>query len=204
MDTSSRIRLAVLAAVVIVVAVLGIVGAFDPLFDQDRIEELLDDSGPWGPLIYIAGFSALQPLSAPGAVLVIPATFVWSAPRVFILSWLGGILASTIGFALARFVGRDWVESRLPDRFRTWDDRIARRGFLATVGLRLLTGLAPPADWALGVSRVQWPSFLAGTAIGLAPGIAALAWLGDDAIRLVDRAPLVLAAVGVLGGLGYV
>ena len=45
------------------------------------------------------------------------------------------------------------------------------------------------------------PTFLLGTAIGLIPNTAVLAFLGDDAVRLATRAPLVLAAVFGAGGM---
>ncbi len=171
------------------------VGAFEPLRDPDQIEEWLEAAGIWGQVLYVLGFLALQPLSLPGALLIVPATFVWPAWQVFLLSWIGGILASTVAFAIARWLGRDWVDARLPDRFRKWDDRLAEHGLLATITLRLLTGYAPPADWVLGVSSVTVPQFLIGTAIGLIPTTAALSLWGDDAVRAVVRAPLLLVPV---------
>lgn len=188
-------------------AIVGLawMGAFDSLRDADRIEEWLDAAGVWGMAAYVAAFLALQPLSLPGALLIVPATFVWPAWQVFLLSWMGGILASSVGFGLARWLGRDWVDARLPDRFRRWDDRLAEHGLLATIALRAVTGYAPPADWLLGVSAVTVPQFLIGTAIGLIPVTAALSWWGDDAVTAVERAPLLLvpiagatAAIGAL------
>lgn len=175
-------------------------GALDVLTDGDRLEELLDDAGVWGPILFVLAFTAAQPLSLPGAVLIVPATFVWPWWQVALLSLAGGMIASIVGFVLARWIARDWVLERLPQRFRTWEVRLAENGFAATVGLRLLTGYTPAADWLLGVSRVTVPAFLAGTFIGLVPSTVALAAWGDDAVRLVQRAPLVIGGLGLVAG----
>ena len=196
------LRLAMVIGVGGAVAGLVWLGAFEPLRDPEQVEDWLRESGIWGQVLYVLGFLALQPLSLPGAVLVIPATFVWPSWQVFLLSWLGGILASTVAFSIARWLGRDWVDARLPDRFRRWDDRLAEHGLLAPIGLRLVPGYAPPADWALGVSSVTVPQFLLGTAIGLIPITAGMSWFGDDAVRAAQRAPLLLVPIAGLVAAG--
>ena len=192
------LRLGMVVGVVGAIGGLVWLGAFEPLRDADQMEEWLETAGVWGRLVYVLGFLALQPLSLPGALLIVPATFVWPSWQVFLLSWVGGILASTVAFSIARWLGRDWVEARLPDHFRKWDARLADHGLGATIALRLLTGYAPPADWVLGVSSVTFSQFLIGTAIGLIPTTAALSLWGDDAVRAVERAPLML--VPIVGG----
>lgn len=196
---STLVRVAVLVGIVAAVVIALLAGGFDALRDQDRVEDFFADSGPWGPIVYILGFVALQPLSLPGAVLIIPATFVWPWWQVAIYSVLGGLVASIIGFALARWLAQDWVRRRLPDRFGPWEQRLADHGFIATVGLRLVTGYAPAADWLLGVSRVSVRAFLAGTFIGLIPGTLAISLWGDDAVRGMGDAPAAsLVIVGVV------
>ena len=192
-----------LAAVVITVVVLAVLGGFKPLFDQEGVERFLTESGPIGPIAYVLGFIALQPLSIPGAALILPATFIWPAWQVLLLSWLGGMVASTAGFAFARWLARDWVEDHLPRRFRKWDERIAAHGFRNTILLRVLTGFAPPADWVLGMSAVSLRTFLLGTAVGLAVSVAPMAVFGDEAVRLVDRAPLVLVPLAIVAAVAW-
>jgi uncharacterized membrane protein YdjX (TVP38/TMEM64 family) len=183
---------------VIAVVAAGRLGLVGFVRDAERLEEFLTGSGPLGPIAYVLAFTAVQPISLPGGVLIVPATLVWPGLTVFLLSWLGGMIASTVGFVVARWIARDWVQARLPDGLRSWDDRIASRGVRAIIGLRLVTGYAPAADWLLGVSAVTVRQFLIGTAVGLVPATAAFAFLGDDAIRLFERLPAVGAAlVGV-------
>jgi len=196
-------KVAVIAALMGGVIAIFVAGGFDVLRDADRVEELLTESGPWGPLLFIVAFVALQPFSLPGALLIIPGTFVWPWWQVAIYSLAGGMLASTIGFVLARWLAQDWVEKRLPQRLRPWEQRLAEHGLTATIALRLVTGYAPAADWLLGVSRVNVRDFLIGTLIGLGPTTTLMAIWGDEAARGVVDYPLQSAAIlAALGGVG--
>ncbi len=188
--------------VLVAVLALFLSGVFDFLHDRGKVEDFFQDSGALGPIIFILAFIAAQPLSLPGAALIIPATFVWSWWEVFIYSMIGGIVASTIGFAVSRWIAQDWVRKRLPKKLLKWDQRLSERAFLSVVVLRLVTGYAPAADWALGISKVQWRDFLLGTAIGLVPITALLAIFGDDTVKWVQTAPLVV--LGIAGALGCV
>ena len=192
------IKIGIVVVAIVLVAWALASGALTVLTDADRLESALDDAGVWGPVLFVLAFTAAQPLSLPGAVLIVPATFVWPWWQVALLSLTGGMIASCVGFVLARWLARDWVLERLPQRFRTWEFRLAEHGFGATVGLRLLTGYTPAADWLLGVSRVTVPAFLAGTLIGLIPTTVALSAWGDDAVRLVQRAPLLIGGIGAV------
>lgn len=196
----AAIKLAVLLGIVGLVAVTTWLGGFQVLQDRDRVEELLTDSGPWGPVAFVLAFVALQPLSLPGALLIIPATFVWPWWQVTIYSVIGGLVASLAGFVLARWLARDWIEQRLPDRLLPWRQRVVEHELLAVIGLRVVTGYAPPADWLLGLSPVRLRAFVLGTVLGLVPGTAVMAIWGDDAVRWVGGAPLLAGVVALLAG----
>ncbi len=185
---------------VVAILTLFFSGVFGFLHDRGKVEDFFQDSGAIGPIIFIFSFVAAQPLSLPGAALIIPATFVWDWWEVLIYSMAGGIIASTVGFAVSRWVAQDWVRKRLPKKLLQWDQRLSDNALLAVIALRLVTGYAPAADWVLGISKVQIRDFLIGTTIGLVPITALLAIYGDDTVKWVQTAPLVtLAVVAALG-----
>ncbi len=178
-----------------------VVGAFfglwDFLHDRERIQDFFQDSGAFGPIIYILAFIAAQPLSLPGAALIIPATFVWTWWEVFIYSMIGGIIASSIGFVVARWLAQDWIRKRLPQRFIRWEKRFVDHALLSTIALRLVTGYAPAADWFLGILKIRWREFLIGTIIGLIPTAFLFAYYGDDTVRWIQNAPMIALAVSI-------
>ena len=133
-------------------------------------------------------------------LFVVPASWVWPLPQAFVISWLGAVGAGCVGFFFARTIGRDWVATRLPERFRRFDERLETRGLVTVIVVRLVFFLAPPAHWILGLSKVRVTPFVIGSFVGFAPGILALVILGDGMLRLVASAPrgslaLVLALI---------
>ena len=110
---------------------------------------------------------------------------------------LGGIIASSIGFVVARWFAQDWIRKRLPQRFIGWEKRFVDHALLSTIALRLVTGYAPAADWFLGILKIRWREFLIGTIIGLIPTAFLFSYYGDDTVRWVQNAPLIALTVSI-------
>ncbi len=175
-------RAAVLGAVVALLCAAWWGGWFGQL-DVERVRSLLTESGAWGPVLYVAFFALIEPLGAPGIIFIIPASFVWPLPVAFVLSWIASVGAGIVGFSFARWIARDFVQRHLPDRFNRFDRQLAERALLAVIVVRLVFFLTPPAHWVLGVSRVPFGSFVLGTAIGFAPGVALMTVAGPALVE---------------------
>jgi uncharacterized membrane protein YdjX (TVP38/TMEM64 family) len=200
--TVARVLVAALAAATVTVGLATDLGP-----SAGDVDRWLSDSGPWGPLAFVASMWLIQPLGVPGVMWMVPAGLIWAWPVAAALSWIGNMGASTIGFGFARWAGREWVARRLPPRLRALDTRLADRGLAPVVGLRVVTGQLAPADWFLGVSSVRWSTFLVGTGIGIVPGILLAVVAGGGVVEWVGaQDPLVwgLAAVAVLLGVAAV
>jgi len=182
-------RAAVLIAVAVVAAVAYWSGAIELLSDEERTRALLAEAGAWGPVLYVAAFALLEPFGVPGLFFIVPASLVWPLWWAGLLSWTGAVLAGLVGFGFARWIGKDWVEQHLTPRLRAYDERLAERGLQTVIIVRLLFFLAPPAHWALGLSKVRITPFVLGTAIGFIPGIAAITLLGSGLFDLLRAAP---------------
>jgi uncharacterized membrane protein YdjX (TVP38/TMEM64 family) len=168
-----------------------------------RMEELFVESGPWGPVVFVVSIVLIQPLGVPGILWMAPAGLIWPIPVAIGLSWLGNMGASSVGFAFARWIGRDWVAARIPPRLVALDARLGHRGIAPVVGLRLLTGGLAPADWLLGLSSVRWRVFLVGTAIGMVPGVTMAVVAGGGVLGwALDQPPWTLGVLGALAAAG--
>jgi uncharacterized membrane protein YdjX (TVP38/TMEM64 family) len=204
LSTALARRVALLLFAVLAVGLASAWGAgwFEGL-DRERVTALIRAAGPWGPVVFVAAFALLEPFGAPGVLFAVPASWVWPLPEAFALSWLGAVGAGCVGFFFARTIGRDWVEAHLPDRFRRFDERLATRGLVTVIVVRLAFFLAPPAHWLLGLSPVRVTPFVLGTSIGFAPGIFALVLFGEGLVRAFDRAPPELLAAVVVAVLAF-
>ncbi|MBK8236150.1 MAG: TVP38/TMEM64 family protein [Deltaproteobacteria bacterium] len=127
--------------------------------------------GPWGPIAFVVAFALLQPFGLSAHVFIIAASLVWSPLPGAALSWLGATAAGCVAFGFARWMGRGWVQSRLPSRLVRWDQRLADHGFRTVLVLRLLFFTLGPMQLMLGVSKVRFGAFVLGTMLGVLPVI---------------------------------
>ncbi len=170
-------RVALVAGIAAILGTLYFSGFFELISNADRVRAALEEFGIWAPILYVVAFAMLEPFFVPGVAFMIPGAVVFSFPELFVLSWLGSIGAGIVGFSFARFIGREFAESRLPDRLRRYDERLATHALRTVIWVRVMLFLAPPAHWMLGLSQVRFAPFVLGTAIGFVPGIGLAAYL---------------------------
>ena len=190
-------RIAAVLAVVAVVAVAHRLGVLQQFSDPARVKQTLVDLGPWGYLAFVVAYAALQPFGVPGTVFIVAAPLIWPWPIAFALSMTGTMAASVVGFSFARFVARDWVEARIPARFRRYDDAVARRGFTTVFLLRLIFWMPPLLHAFFGVSKVRFWTHFWGSLLGYILPILLVSLFGERLFDAMRSAP-----AGVWIGLG--
>jgi len=174
-----RVRIA-LVMVVLGAAGWLYAGGVRPALDPEGMRGWLLDAGAWGGLMFVLSYCVLQPLGVRSVLFLLSAPLVWAPVTAFALSWAGTVAASIAAFGFARFVGRVWVQRRLPPGIRRLDERLATRGLRTVLLLRLLFYTAPTLQFALGVSCVRVGAFLVGTMLGVVPFTALMTLLGTQ------------------------
>lgn len=160
-----KVRIAVVLAVVAGLVVAQQLGVFQTFAEPARVRQALVELGPWGHLAFIGAYTLLQPFGVPGTVFVFAAPLIWSWPVAFALSMVGTMAASVVGFSFARFVARDWLARIGSERFRRYDEALARRGFATVFVLRLVFWMPQMLHVFLGLSKVPfWTHFWASAA----------------------------------------
>lgn len=196
-----RVRFVALVLVVLLGLIGWASGTFSPFTDADAVRAMLIEWGAWGYLLYILCFAFIEPLGVPGFMFIVPASLVWPKSVAFLLSLAGGVGAGAFGFLFARFVARGWVEQRLPDRFRRFDELFGEHAFKAVVLARLAFFLVPPSHWALGLSKIRFVPFALGTLAGIVPGVAALTFLGGGLVEWMLEGRPAAWILAVLAGI---
>lgn len=98
-----------------------------------------------------------------------------------ILALIGNILGSALAFIIARKLGRDWVEKKVPGKVRkNFDNATEKYGGFAIFFLRInpLTS-TDLFSYLAGFTKLSFRNFIIGTSLGLAPSIILQAYLGD-------------------------
>lgn len=215
MDRASWFKVALVAIIVSLVVWLYTSGLYEEV-DPKQARDFVRDAGVWGALLFVLSYSLLQPFGVNGLVFLLSAPLIWTSTEAFLLNWAGTVGTGLFSFAFARFIARDWVQRRLPNRVRRFDDRLHSRGFVTVLLLRFVFYTTPTVQYALGVSRVRIGPFLAGTVLGVAPftllmtllGIRINAWLDLHPLStwpwakigpIVVVGAILLAALGIYG-----
>jgi uncharacterized membrane protein YdjX (TVP38/TMEM64 family) len=182
-QTPRRARYTKLAVVVLVIAVLAIaysLGVFEQVAHPKALARTLVELGPWGYVAFIVAYTVLQPFGVPGTVFIIAAPLIWPWQTAFVLSMIGTMSASVVGFSFARFVARDWVSARIPARLRKYEDALERRAFQTVVLLRLIFWMPQPLHFFFGVSKVGFWTHFWGSLLGYVPPLLLVSYLGGE------------------------
>jgi uncharacterized membrane protein YdjX (TVP38/TMEM64 family) len=194
---AAKITVVLLAVAVMVVAQR--LGLFHLAGDPARVKQALLDLGPWGYAAFLISYTLLQPFGVPGTVFVWAAPLIWPWPVAFALSMAGTLSASVVGFSFARFVARDWIAARIPERFRRYDEAVARRGFATVFTLRLIFWMPPMLHAFFGVSKVRFWTHFWGSAAGYVLPLLVTSYFGPKVFEVLRSAPL-SAWLGLAGG----
>jgi uncharacterized membrane protein YdjX (TVP38/TMEM64 family) len=135
--------------------------------------------GPWALPVVVLAFAVLAVLGVPQVALIAAAVLAFGPWTGLAYSWVGAMASSLAGFALGRTFGErliaDWPQAQ---RFA---ELVGRNGFMASLVVRLVP-FAPfvLVNVAAGVTSMSWAAFALGTAVGILPKIAVIAFAGHS------------------------
>ena len=188
--TSRRnLKIALVAAVAGGLLLAWRFGVLARLSDPKELVQSILELGAWGYLAFVLAYAALQPFGVPGTVFVFAAPLIWPWPIAFALSMIGTMAASVIGFSFARFIARDWLEPRIPARFRKYDEALARRAFVTVFLLRLIFWMPQVLHTFLGVSKVKGWTHFWGSLAGYVIPLFLVSYFGQRAFDWLKTAP---------------
>ncbi len=193
---------ALIVAIVIGVAGIAVLWAFTPLrhwLDIDRLGSMMDGfaDSPFAPLIVAVMFVL-------GGLLVIPVNAL-TAVTILVFGPLAGALYSLIGCTISAIVLYE-IAHRIPikrlrrqagARMQRFHHHLVRHAVWAVALVRLV----PVAPYSivcllLGTTKIRRAPYIAGSALGMAPGIVVNAFFIDRVIAAI-RHPSLLTAVSL-------
>lgn len=130
-------------------------------------------------LIGVAGFIVAGLALIPLELLAVASGVLFGGLGGGLVALAGSAVAAALGYALGRAIGTTRVSHWMSRRAYRSGRQLGVRGVAGVAVLRLSAVASAGAVHLLcGASRVPFLSYLAGTALGLAPSVAALVWLG--------------------------
>jgi uncharacterized membrane protein YdjX (TVP38/TMEM64 family) len=191
---SAGLRVAALgAALATFVAVVLLSGGLS----AERVRGWVDGYGAAGPLVFVAVSASLTVFLFPGPVLAAASGLLFGTALGTPVSIASATLGATLAFSLSRWWAHDAVVALAGRRLAALRAWVGRRGFLTVLYARIAPGVPYTlVNYAAGLAPIALRSFVAATAIGVAPRAFAYTALGGSLGDLTS--PEALAAVVVL------
>jgi uncharacterized membrane protein YdjX (TVP38/TMEM64 family) len=131
---------------------------------------LLESAGFWAPFAFVLIYAVGVCLFIPGTLLTTLGAAIFGAYSGFLYVWLGAMIGSSLAFLIGRYLGRDFAASLIGERLRRYNEAIERNGFAAVLYLRLIYFPFTPMNFGMGLTRVRFWDYFAGTALGIIVG----------------------------------
>lgn len=172
--TKSR-RGALIKALVFVVFILAAlyVIRFTPVKEyltQAALSRFLESAGMWGPVLFILVYAVGVCLFVPGTLLTALGAAIFGAYWGFLYVWIGAMIGASASFWIGRTLGREFAASLIGDRLKKYDDAIERNGFATVLYLRLIYFPFTIMDFGMGITKVRFGDYFAGTGLGILVG----------------------------------
>jgi uncharacterized membrane protein YdjX (TVP38/TMEM64 family) len=168
---SKAIVKAIILAAFIVCAIVLV--RFTPVkgyLTSEQLGRFLNTAGFWAPLVFILIYTVGVCLFVPGTFLTGLGAAIFGPYLGFIYVWFGAMLGASAAFVIGRTLGREFAASLVGDRLRKYDEAIERNGFATVLYLRLIYFPFTPMNFGMGLTRVRFWDYVAGTGLGIVVG----------------------------------
>jgi uncharacterized membrane protein YdjX (TVP38/TMEM64 family) len=168
---SKAIVKAIILAAFIVCAIVLV--RFTPVkgyLTSEQLGRFLNTAGFWAPLVFILIYTVGVCLFVPGTFLTGLGAAIFGPYLGFIYVWFGAMLGASAAFVIGRTLGREFAASLVGDRLKKYDEAIERNGFATVLYLRLVYFPFTPMNFGMGLTRVRFWDYVAGTGLGIVVG----------------------------------
>jgi len=169
--TSKPILKAIAFVAFIIAAILLI--RFTPVknyLTADALGAFLETAGLWAPMLYMMIYAVGVCLFLPGTLLTGLGAAIFGAYWGFLYVWIGAMMGASAAFFIGRTLGRDFAASLIGEKLKKYDDAIERNGFATVLYLRLVYFPFTPMNFGMGLTKVRFWDYVAGTGLGIIVG----------------------------------
>ncbi len=170
-------RMIGLGTLAVVLALFAVAWRWTPLSEWVNLASLVSlarslETLPFTPVAVICSYAIAGLVMVP-VTLLIAVTGIVFGPVAGAFYAIGGtLLSAMVTYGLGRWLGRDTVHQLVGPRINRLSRRIARRGIIAMVVVRMLP-IAPftVVNVIAGASHIRFRDYMLGTLLGMTPGI---------------------------------
>ena len=187
---------------VLLIALAALTWKLSTWLTPQQLQQALQQTGGWAPVLYIGLFILLPTFFFPVAVLALAGGLLFGLWWGSVYTFIGAVLNCALMFLLARYVGRSQVQRLVEQKLSPqWQRRLqmadGKEGFLLLVILRLIPAVPYNLiNYTFGLTGISFSSYLLASAIGIIPGTFAFINIGDKTLEA--GSPSFWIAIGLL------
>lgn len=153
-------------------------------------------------LIYVVLYTVRPLVLFPASVLTIASGLAFGPWLGIVFTIAGENASANLAFAVARWLGGDWMGARRLAVLHAWDLRIRENALTSVLLMRLVYLPFDAVNYGCGLTSMRQRDFAIGTFVGILPGLVSFVLLGGAAASGVEDRLLVLLAAIVFFLLG--
>ena len=198
---------------VLLIALAALTWKLSTWLTPQQLQQALQQTGGWAPVLYIGLFILLPTFFFPVAVLALAGGLLFGLWWGSVYTFIGAVLNCALMFLLARYVGRSQVQRLVEQKLSPqWQRRLqmadGKEGFLLLIILRLIPAVPYNLiNYTFGLTGISFSSYLLASAIGIIPGTFAFINIGDKTLEAgsssfwiaIGLLVLLLVVTGLLG-----
>ena len=187
---------------VLLIALAALTWKLSTWLTPQQLQQALQQTGGWAPVLYIGLFILLPAFFFPVAVLALAGGLLFGLWWGSVYTFIGAVLNCALMFLLARYVGRSQVQRLVEQKLSPqWQRRLqmadGKEGFLLLIILRLIPTVPYNLiNYTFGLTGISFSSYLLASAIGIIPGTFAFINIGDKTLEA--GSPSFWIAIGLL------
>jgi len=169
--TSKAVVKAIVFVVFIIAAIILIrFTSVKTYLTADALGSFLETAGLWAPILYMVIYAVGVCLFLPGTLLTGLGAAIFGAYWGFLYVWIGAMMGASAAFFIGRTLGREFAASLIGEKLKKYDDAIERNGFATVLYLRLVYFPFTPMNFGMGLTKVRFRDYVAGTGLGIIVG----------------------------------
>ncbi|OAN52415.1 SNARE associated Golgi protein [Paramagnetospirillum marisnigri] len=177
---------------------------FKEALDTHWVDAEIRGQGVRGDALFVLVGGVFIAIGLPRQAVCFLAGYAFGFAEGLVWASLASLAGCVTAFFYARFMGRDFVTARFPDRIRRIDAFLAGNTLSMTLLMRLLpVGSNLLTNLAAGVSGVLALPFFVGSLLGYLPQTVVFALLGSgisvDPVFRIGASVVLFVASGVIG-----
>lgn len=147
--------------------------------------------GQWGfanaALLYIVIYTVRPLILFPASLLTIASGLVFGPWYGVLFTIIGENCSANLAFTVARWFGRDWVQSKENSDIKRWEAKLSDNGLVTVLIMRLIYLPFDAVNYGCGLTSMRQRDFALGTFIGIMPGLVSFVLLGGSVASGVDN-----------------